>query len=177
MGVSVNSNAYGSALSTTVPGIVRARAAFAAIAGVGVIIHAAWALAGQTSVLVDDWMYCGLYLLAAASCAYRGRRGDAGGAWTVAALGVVVWGSAEIVFRISTSDTHAWYPRPAQLLLFIGFSLAYATLGLLARERVLRFDLVLALDGLLAGLAAAAVAAVVLFPVLGGEHLHGPTAP
>ena len=46
------------------------------------------------------------------------------------------------------------------MLLLIAFTLAYITLVLLARERVRRFDPVLALDGALAGLAAAAVAAV-----------------
>jgi two-component system, cell cycle response regulator len=153
------------------------RRAFAAVAGLAVAIHGASALAGYTPALVDDWLYCGLYLLAAASCAYRGRRGDARGAWLVAAAGVVVWGSAEIVFRLSAPDPHAWYPQAAQVLLFIGFSLAYTTLGLLARERVRHFDAVLALDGLIAGLAAAAVAALLLFPVLGASHADVPEAP
>src|SRR6202035_4057206 len=45
-------------------------------------------------------------------------------------------------------------------------------LGLLARERVRRFDTVLALDGALAGLAAAAVAGVLLFPVMTSHALQ-----
>jgi two-component system, cell cycle response regulator len=151
--------------------------AFAAVAGLAVAIHAACALAGYTPALVDDWLYCGLYLLAAGSCAYRGLQGDARGAWLVAAAGVVVWGLAELVFRLLTPDPHAWYPQATQVLLFVAFSLAYTTLGLLARERVRHFDPVLALDGLLAGLAAAAVAALLLFPVLGARHGEAPEAP
>ncbi len=155
----------------------RARNAFAVIAGVGVAIDAVFALTGTRSALVDDWLYCGLFLLAAAGCAHRARRGDASAAWIVATVGVLFWGAAEIVYRVQVSDLSAWYPRSSQLLLFIAFSLAYATLGLLARERVRHFDAVLALDGLLTGLAAAAIAALLLFPALGRRPIHGPAAP
>jgi two-component system, cell cycle response regulator len=164
------------AIGTEMPRVAGARTAFVTVAGIGIAIHAVWALAGSTSTLVDDWLYCGLYLLAAVSCADRGRRGDGRGAWTVAAIGVLVWGVAEIVFRLLAPNPHTLYPRATQALLFVAFSLAYITLGLLARERVRRFDPVLALDGVLAGLAAAAVAAVLLFPGLGGEHPHQPAA-
>jgi two-component system cell cycle response regulator len=154
-----------------------ARALFVLVASVGVGVHAAFALAGSMSVAVDDWLYCGLYLLAAASCAYRARRGDARAAWTCAALGVLVWGSAEILFRLQASSPHAWYPRATQTVLFVGFSLAYVTLALLARERVRTFDVVLAMDGLLAGLAAASLAALLLFPVLGPSRAQVPATP
>ncbi len=156
--------------------VVRMRRAYVAVAVLGIAIHGAFALAGSTPKLVDDWLYCGLYGLAAASCAYRARRGDARLAWTIAAVGVGVWGAAEIVFRLSVANPNHWYPGATQVLLFVGFSLAYTTLALLARERVRHFDPVLALDGLLAGLAAAAVAAVVLFPA-GGPRARAPAAP
>jgi diguanylate cyclase (GGDEF)-like protein len=152
------------------------RHVFAAVAGLGVAIHGAFALAGSRSALIDDWLYCGLFFVAAASCALRGRRGDGRSAWTVATVGVVVWGGAEVVFRLSAPDPHSVYPRVTQVMLFVGFSLAYTTLGLLARERVRRFDAVLALDGVLAGLAAAALAAVLLFPALSGGRAHGSPA-
>jgi two-component system, cell cycle response regulator len=162
------------------PEIARAdnlRRAFVALAAVGVAIHAAFASTDSTPGVVDDWLYCGLYFLAAASCAWRARRGDARAAWLVAAVGVVIWGSAEVVFRVVEPNPHAWYPRASQVLLFAGFSLAYTTLGLLARERVRHFDMVLALDGFIAGLASAAVAALLLFPVLGAQQAHVPDAP
>ncbi len=153
------------------------RTFFVAIAGLGVAVHGAFAATGGTSRVVDDWLYCGLYLLAAGACAALSRRGDARLAWSVAAIGVVVWGAAEILFRVSQSDPRSWYPKSSQALLFAGFCLAYATLGLLARERVRRFDPVLGLDGLLAGLTAAALAALLLFPALGGSPAHDAEAP
>jgi diguanylate cyclase (GGDEF)-like protein/putative nucleotidyltransferase with HDIG domain len=142
-------------------------------AALGVATHAGFALAGATSAVVDNWLYCGLFFLAAASCAYRGGRE---GAWTVAALGLSVWGTAEVVFRLSALGVHALYPPATQALLFVAFTLAYTTLGLLARERVRRFDTVLALDGALAGLAAAALAAVLLFPFM-SHHSNGAAPP
>ena len=158
-------------------GLGRARRAFIALAGLGVVIHGSFALADAPNPLVDNWLYCGLFFLAAGSCAYRARRGPAGGTWAMAAAGLVVWGSAEVVFRISTSDPHVLYPVLTQVLLFTGFSLAYTTLGLLARERVRRFDTVLALDGILAALAAAAVASILLFPAVARHHPHAATPP
>jgi diguanylate cyclase (GGDEF)-like protein len=149
------------------------RRLYVGLAAVGIVLHGSFAVAGTTSPVIDNWLYCGLFMLAAASCAYRGRRGDAGGAWTVGAVGIAVWGTAEIVFRLQTSDPNVLYPTATQVLLFVGFSLAYTTLGLLARERVHRFDPVLALDGALAGLAGAAVAALLLFP----EATHQVQAP
>ncbi len=151
--------------------------AYAAVAAAGVAVHAGFAIAGSRSTLVDDWLYCALFMVAAASCAVRAVRGDARAAWSFAAIGVFLWGSAEIVFRLSVSDPDVWYPRSTQVLLFIAFAFAYVTLVLLARERVRRFDMVLALDGLLAGLAAAAVAAVALFPAHMERHVQGPAAP
>ncbi len=152
-------------------------AAFGAVAVLGVAIHGGFAIAGASSALVDDWLYCGLFMVAAASCALRAWRGDARAAWAFAAVGVFLWGTAEIVFRLSVSDPRAWYPRSTQILLFLAFAFAYTTLVLLARERVRHFDTVVVLDGLLAGLAAAAVAAVVLFPAHEEHHIQGPAAP
>jgi two-component system, cell cycle response regulator len=150
--------------------------AYVTLAVLGVAIHGAFALAGATSVVVDDWLYCGLFFVAAANCAYRSRRGDAPRPWAIAALGVVVWGTAEIVFRLSAANPRVVYPPVTEALLFVAFGLAYATFGLLARERVRRFDPVLALDGALAGLAAAAVASILLFPAM-ASHRVPVTAP
>ena len=137
--------------------------AFAVVASLGVATHAAFALASATNPVVDDWLYCGLFFLAAGSCALHGHQRES--AWIVGAVGLFVWGTAEVVFRLSERTVHALYPPTTQALLFVAFTFAYTTLVLLARERVRRFDTVLALDGALAGLAAAAVAAVLLFPI------------
>jgi two-component system cell cycle response regulator len=153
-------------------GLDRARWAYVGVATVGVATHAAFALSGTTTAAVDDWLYCGLFFLAVGACAYRGWHGEAAGAWRLAAVGVAVWGLAEVVFRLQTSAPHALYPPTTQAMLFIAFSLAYITLALLARERVRRFDPVLALDGALAGLAAAALASIFLFPQVAAHHPH-----
>src|ERR687887_2152579 len=56
------------------------RGAFWTAAGLGVSIHAAHALAGGRgrSRPIDDWLYCGLYLLAAAACAGQSAPGGRG---------------------------------------------------------------------------------------------------
>ncbi len=151
-------------MAANAPRVESAHRAFVAIAALGVGVHAIFALADHSSSVVNDWLYCGLFFLAAASCAYRGYRGDARLAWSVAAVGVVLWGVAEIVFRVSVSAPHGLYPPATQALLFVAFTLAYVTLALLARERVRRLDAVLALDGVLTALATASVAAILLFP-------------
>ena len=150
------------------------RHVFEAVAACGIAVHGAFALTGTSSTVVDDWLYCGLFFVAAASCADRGRRGDARAAWTVAALGVVVWGLAEVVFRMQAPDPHSLYPRASQALLFAAFCFAYCTVGLLARERVRRFDPVLALDGIIAGMTAAALTAILLFPTAAGTRAPRP---
>ena len=150
----------------------RAHRVYLVAGGAGLIIHASFALAGTTSTLVDDWLYCGLFFLAAAGCAYCGLRTRAARPWTLAAAGVAIWGTAEVVFRLVAATPQSLYPLPTEALLFLAFSLAYTTLSLLARERVRRFDPVLALDGVLASLAAAALAALFLFPVMTEHHHH-----
>ena len=151
-------------MAAETPRVASAHRAFVIVAGLGVAVHTVFAVADRSPSVVDDWLYCGLFFLAAASCAYRGYRGDARLAWNVAAVGVVLWGVAEIVFRLSVDDPHSMYPPATRALLFLAFTLAYVTLGLLARERVRSFDTVLALDGVLTALAAASVAAILLFP-------------
>ncbi len=155
----------------------RLRLAYVTAIALGITIDFAGAVAGDRSGWISDWLYCGLFVVAAAACAYRAWTGDARGAWTAAAIGVLVWGGSEIVFRVLEPDPRHWYPRASQAMLFLAFLFAYTTLVLLARERVRRFDMVLALDGLLTGLAAAALAALLLFPVLGSGHTRAPAAP
>lgn len=151
-----------------------ARRVYLTLAAAGIVIHGSFALAGTTSALIDDWLYCGLFFLAAAGCVARGLRIRAARPWVVAGVGVATWGTAEIVFRLLVASPRSLYPPTTEALLFVAFSLAYTTLGLLARERVRRFDPVLALDGALAGLAAAAVAAVLLFPATHHPHAAPP---
>ncbi len=149
-----------------------ARRAYVTLGAAGIVVHGSFALAGATNALIDNWLYCGLFFLAAAGCAHSGLRSRAARPWVLAAVGVAIWGIAEIVFRVLAATPRSLYPSATEVLLFVAFSLAYTTLGLLALERVRQFDPVLALDGALAGLAAAALAALLLFPTVS----HHPNA-
>ena len=145
---------------------------FVLLAAAGVAVHGLYAAGafggGTVDRLVQDWLYCGLYALAAAACLRHALRGDARLAWTAATAGVAIWGAAEVVFRLVEPSPRAWYPPASQVMLLIGFFLAYATLILLARARVRRLDPLLALDGMIAGAGGASVAAALIFESLAG---------
>jgi two-component system, cell cycle response regulator len=151
---------------------------FAAVALVGVAVHALASAAGiGRGPLVEDWLYCALYGLAAVACVAHARTpGPARAGWIMAAIGIAFWGGSEVAFRILAPDPADWYPRLSQLLLAIAFTCAYTTLVLLARSRVKRFDAVLALDGAVAALAMTAVAALFLFPDRTSEGPELPAA-
>ena len=99
---------------------------YASVASIGVAIHAGFALAGTRAAPVDDWLYCSLFFLAFVACADRGRR-DGGGPWVLGAVGVLVWGSAEIVFRAATPNSLTLYPAATQAMLFVAFQIDHRT--------------------------------------------------
>jgi len=155
--------------------------AFVVLAATGVAIHglhAAGAVGGGVfDRLVTDWLYCALYALAAGACLRHALRGDARVAWSAATAGLVLWGGAEVVFRLAEPDPRHWYPPASQAMLLVGFLLAYTTLILLARARVRRFDPLLALDGMIAGAGGASVAAALIFqPLEGAPPIPGSSA-
>jgi two-component system, cell cycle response regulator len=143
-----------------------AATAFAVAAAAGLAVHLAFgAGAGSGSAAVEDWLYCLLFAATSAGCAWRAvRRPEERLPWLIAAAGVAVWLAAEVVYRVSESDPSAPYPPLTRALLLVAFLLAATTLTLLARRRVRSVDKRLLLDGLIGGLAIAAVAAVPLFP-------------
>ncbi len=160
--------------------------AFLAVAATGVLVHAAHASLFRNPQLdrpVADWLYCSLFGLAALACALRAARerrdGGNARAWAIAAAGVTLWAAAEISYRVLEPDPGASYPLQTQGLLLVSFGLASITLVLLSRDRIDGFHKGLALDGLIGGLAIAAVAASLLFGV-GAGHSVGvqqPTPP
>jgi two-component system cell cycle response regulator len=117
--------------------------------------------------------YTVVFALVACACAYRARR-DASQRlpWTVATAGVVVWGTADAIYRFQP-DPSAPYPPATQMLLGVAFVLGTTTVVLLSRHRVRRLRIDLLLDGLIAGLAAAAITSVVLFPALARAQDRG----
>lgn len=128
------------------------------------VFNAVLGPADGTLGVAVDLLFLGLLLAAAGATALRARAGPSTGAWTLATVGLTLWAGAEFVYRVFESDPTAYYPPATQLLLAGAFACAYGTLVLLARERIQRFDPILALDGALAGLTAAAVVAVWLLP-------------
>lgn len=132
--------------------------------GLGVLVlNALLGPATGTAAVLADVLLLALIAGAACATALRARAGPSRGAWTLATVGLGFWATAELVYR-TTAEPTAYYPTATQLLLAVAFACAYGTLVLLARERIQRFDPVLALDGALAGLTAAAVVAVWLLP-------------
>lgn len=129
------------------------------------VLHAVLGPAeGAAGVVAGDVTFIGLLVAAAAMTALRAKTGAPSLPWVLATVGLLLWAAAEAYYRISEADPAAYYPALTQLLLAGAFAFAYATLVLLARERVQRFDAVLALDGAIAGFTAAAVLAVWLLP-------------
>ena len=120
-------------------------------------------------------------MLAAACCVLRAiRERRAGGnsiAWIVGAVGVTVWFSAEVSYRLLEPDPTAPYPVLTQGLLALSFVLAPLTLVLLGRDRIEGFHKGLALDGLIGGLAVTAIAASLLFPVGSADAVSQPGPP
>ncbi|MFN8160926.1 MAG: diguanylate cyclase [Solirubrobacterales bacterium] len=158
--------------------------AFAVVAAMGLLAHAVHAGTASdpgADPAVADWLYGSLFGLAALSCALRARRERREGGdprpWLIAVAGVVLWGSAEVSYRLLEPDPAAPYPPLTRGLLLLSFAAAATTLALLARKRIEGFQKGLALDGLIGGLAAAAVTAGMLFPVGGGPASQpGPPA-
>jgi len=145
---------------------------FAVLAVSGLATHALRAAGALPDAggLVTDFVYVGLFVLTAAACARRAvvDRPDRL-AWAIAAAGVLLWGAGEASYRLLEPDPAAPYPRPAQALLALAFTLAATTIVLLSRRRLRGLDAGALLDGLVGGLAVSALAAVLLFPQ-GAEH-------
>ena len=139
--------------------------AFAVLAAAGVAVHLGFALAGRTGgAPIEDWLYGALFAATSASCAWRAARSPGERVpWTLASVGVATWLAAEVVYRVSESDPMAAYPPATRALLVLSFTVAATTIALLARRRVREVEPRLLIDGLIGGLAIAALAAIPLF--------------
>jgi diguanylate cyclase (GGDEF)-like protein len=138
--------------------VVAAFAAFAvhAIAGVG------------SETLFGTWIYCGVMLGASASCLMRAalvRRERA--AWALIGAGLLIWTGGEIYYEAALSAAGSVpIPSPADAGYLLFYPLTYAGLIVLLRERIGSFPFARWLDGLIAGLAVAALtAALALGPI------------
>jgi diguanylate cyclase (GGDEF)-like protein len=118
--------------------------------------------------LFGIWIYCAVMLAAAGSCLVRAallKRERL--AWALIGAGLLAWTGGEIYYEaVLAGSASIPIPSPADAGYLLFYPLAYAGLIALLRERIGRFPFTRWLDGLIAGLAVAALtAALALGPI------------
>ncbi len=135
-------------------------------AGVGLgLAYLAFVLYAATGVgdeaVFGIWIYCGVMVGAAVSCLLRAalvRQERA--AWSLIGAGLLVWTGGEIYYEIALAASGSVpIPSPADAGYLLFYPLTYAGLIVLLRERIGSFPFNRWLDGLIAGVAVAALAA------------------
>jgi two-component system cell cycle response regulator len=121
----------------------------------------------------EVWLYCAVMLGAAASCLTRAalvRRERK--AWLLIGAGLFIWTGGEIYYEAAMSISGSVpIPSPADVGYLLFYPLTYAGLIMLLRERIGTFPFTRWLDGLIAGLAIAAlVAALALGPIAAASN-------
>jgi diguanylate cyclase (GGDEF)-like protein len=146
--------------------VLRGAGALVLLAFAAFVVHAATGVGGGT--LFGTWVYDGVMLGAAASCLARAalvRRERA--AWLLIGAGLLVWTGGEIYYEAALSVSGSIpIPSPADAGYLLFYPLTYAGLIVLLRGRIGSSPFTRWLDGLIAGLAVAAlVAALALGPI------------
>ena len=123
--------------------------------------------------LFGTWIYCAAMVGAAASCLTRAalvRRERR--AWLLIGSGLLVWTGGEIYYEAALAISGSVpIPSPADAGYLLFYPLTYAGLIVLLRERIGSFPFTRWLDGLIAGLAVAAlVAALALGPIAAASN-------
>src|ERR1700761_9113283 len=134
-------------------------------------LHAITGVGGET--LFGSWIYCAVMIGAAASCLARAvlvRRERT--AWLLIGAGLLVWTGGEIYYEVALSISGSIpIPSPADAGYLLFYPLTYAGLIVLLRERIGNFPFTRWLDGLIAGLAIAALtAALALGPIAAASN-------
>jgi diguanylate cyclase (GGDEF)-like protein len=167
-----------SALPTTPAAPARVPGPVVVLLGLAVaaaFIHGLYAVFGVgkpgLSGFFDKWVYDGALVAGSIACLLRGilvRREQR--AWLVIAAGLCSWTVGDVYwnFKLSGLDEIP-YPSIADAFYVAGYPALYVGIALLARSRRERFDAALWLDGLLGGLAVAAVGAAFLYPAFEGS--------
>src|SRR5580704_11295310 len=129
---------------------------------------------GAVDRFADRWLYDALELLAAGGCLLRAAwvRTERS-AWALLGLGVLSFAVGDILFDFVYGGNPPT-PSAADGFYLAFYPCCYAALLLLMRSRVGAFNRSLWLDGLIAALASAAVAAAVVFELV-LENTHGKT--
>src|SRR5918998_1169319 len=141
-------------------------AALAAIAVLALVftVHAVAAPEWQTDLFVDG-PYYGTLVLAFLVCIARSAlRGTERTPWLLLGLGMFVWTAGDLYWTVVLADVHPQpFPSLSDALYLAAYPFWYVALGLLVRSRVGEFSPSMWADGLVAGLAVAAMGAAVVF--------------
>jgi two-component system, cell cycle response regulator len=151
--------------------VLRAAGALTLLGFCAFAVHAITGLGSST--LFSVWIYCAVMVAAAASCLARAvivRRERA--AWLLIGCGLLVWTGGEIYYEAALAISGSVpIPSPADLGYLAFYPLTYAGLIVLLRERIGSFPFTRWLDGLIAGLAVAALtAALALGPIAAASN-------
>jgi len=171
----------------TLPGALsdrRARGtvrALHALLAAGVLAYAASTIPGLRPAgldhLLDDLLYSGLLVGAATLCLLRAALVEVERRpWLILGIGLALWAAGDIYYTVYLTDlAEVPFPSLADWLWLAIYPAAYVSLVMLVRGRSPRFHASLWLDGLLGGLATAALAsALLLDPIIaatGGDTL------
>lgn len=147
-----------------------ALAAGVAFSAAHAIFHLGGAGADEIS---DDWVYTAIELLAVALCAARVvRRREDRAAWLLVTVAILAWTLGDLVWTVWLDHVaNPPYPSLADGFYLALYPATYVGLTLLMRSHYRHVGAALWLDGVVVGLALAAVAAQVVFPaVTHGSH-------
>ena len=113
----------------------------------------------------DDWLLNGLITATSVACLMRGLRVRAERlAWLVLGAAMLCWSGGFIYWTIFiVRNPSPPYPSPADVLWLAYYPAAYVALVLIIRSRIREFQKSLWLDGIIGGLAVAAVGAALIF--------------
>jgi diguanylate cyclase (GGDEF)-like protein len=161
---------------TPIPTAVRALRIAAAVALAALF---AQSLLGTRVDRLDDffgaWVYDGVILASAVLCLARAvliRRDRL--SWAFLAAGLVAWSAGEIHWTLSPDSAESTGPGLSDWLEVSFYPASYAAIVLMVRSRLRGASARLWLDGFVAALAAACVAAVFLFePLIGASAEPG----
>src|SRR5689334_17566335 len=146
------------------------------VAGLALLTAHNWLHMAWPPVLPSSWwhwLYNALEISAAALCAARAvaRRRDRA-AWSAVAIGIALFASADMYYSLAWGDANVVpYPSVADALYLSFYPAVYIGIGLLLRSRVGRLPAGLWLDGVIGGLAVAALGSALVFgAVLSNTH-------
>jgi diguanylate cyclase (GGDEF)-like protein len=152
---------------------LRAAGAMIVLGFVAFAFHVVTGLGSET--LFATWVYCGVMVGAAASCLARGvlvRHERA--AWLLIGVGLLIWTGGEIYFEATLASSGSVpVPSPADAGYLLFYPFTYAGLIVLLRERIGSFPFTRWLDGLIAGLAVAALAAALALGPIAAASTSG----